>query len=730
MIYSKYIEGGLIPIALALEELGFSRYGDANYTKSLFKTAPNANTMPYGLNPNTMQANVDGSAPVAKYVMITGQKYYSPNNAADLKLVVDPSNKNGEHIRVILISEAGSEGLDFKNIRQVHILEPWYNMNRVEQVIGRAVRHKSHCGLPLDKRNVEIYMHGSYWNEEEEMADMYVYRLAEKKAFIIGQVTRVLKETAVDCLLNIDQTNFTEEKMNQTISLTLSSKKKVDYRIGDKPFTYMCDYMQNCSFSCSKNVDKTNVDKTNDDKKGSNTSTYDLHFLQSNHSRISKRIRQLFREKSIFELDELVQEISIIKPFPIDKIYYTISIFLQFQEWLVDKKGQKGYMIKTDKIYAFQPIEISDEHASIFERKVPLDYKRPAITIQLPKDPILSTSETITKKTPIPSKSVQRLTELGMTVAVPKKSEYLELFSLLQKKIEYVLGESSFVKPKKAERDWYVYAKLVFRICVEKHKMERKKVIGYILHHFLDMLSITDKLIFLQELVLEKDIQNSSLPKGSDLGSDLGSLENQIRHYFLAKLSINEKKPYILLNSLHGKQENKLYSLVSSIWKPYTSGPSPETEKWIQTFNKRTQLLEILNKYADTTELNIGFIGMLKENVFGFKIMNINSDRTRPNPGALCDQADKKKIIHKINELLVLMKKDDEIYSEDPTFHLNSIEKPSLCILYELLMRHYTEQEKELWYLSPEEAIESKLESFIVRSQNIYGQKLFFLVNN
>jgi hypothetical protein len=290
--------------------------------------------------------------------------------------------------------------------------------------------------------------------------------------------------------------------------------------------------------------------------------------------------------------------------------------------------------------------------------------------------------------------------------------------------------------------------------------MDRKKVIGYILHHFLDMLSIPDKLIFLQELVSEKDIQKGSdlgsLAKSSDLGSlapasdlgslapasdlgslapasDLGSLENQIRNYFLAKISINDKKIYLLLNSLHGKLENKIYSLVSSTsWKlsTSTSSQTPETEKWLQTFNKRTQLLDKLNKYPDTTELNIGFIGMLKENVFGFKIMNINNDRSRPNPGALCDQADKKKIIHKINELLVLMKKDDEIYTEDPMFHLHSIEKPSLCILYELLMRHFTEVEKELWYLSPEEAIESKLESFIVRSQNIYGQKLFFLVNN
>ena len=51
---------------------------------------------------------------------------------------------------------AGSEGLDFKFIRQVHVLEPWYNMNRIEQIIGRAVRTCSHKDLPFEERNVEI----------------------------------------------------------------------------------------------------------------------------------------------------------------------------------------------------------------------------------------------------------------------------------------------------------------------------------------------------------------------------------------------------------------------------------------------------------------------------------------------------------------------------------------------------------------------------------------------
>ena len=40
MVYSQYIDGGIVPIALALEELGFTRYGSATYTKPLFKTPP------------------------------------------------------------------------------------------------------------------------------------------------------------------------------------------------------------------------------------------------------------------------------------------------------------------------------------------------------------------------------------------------------------------------------------------------------------------------------------------------------------------------------------------------------------------------------------------------------------------------------------------------------------------------------------------------------------------
>jgi hypothetical protein len=68
----------------------------------------------------------------ARYSMITGDPRISPDNDFEVKSITNDDNINGHKIKVVLISKAGSEGLDFKFMRQVHILEPWYNMNRIE----------------------------------------------------------------------------------------------------------------------------------------------------------------------------------------------------------------------------------------------------------------------------------------------------------------------------------------------------------------------------------------------------------------------------------------------------------------------------------------------------------------------------------------------------------------------------------------------------------------------
>ena len=116
-------------MALAIEEMGYRRYGK---TKSFFKTPP--------------------SERVGSYIIISGTKTISPDNDGEIKAAVKENNKNGEIIKVIIISRAGAEGIDFKYIRQIHLMEPWYNLNRIEQILGRGVRTCSHIKLPFEKR--------------------------------------------------------------------------------------------------------------------------------------------------------------------------------------------------------------------------------------------------------------------------------------------------------------------------------------------------------------------------------------------------------------------------------------------------------------------------------------------------------------------------------------------------------------------------------------------------
>jgi superfamily II DNA/RNA helicase len=78
--------------------------------------------------------------------------------------VVDIYNK-GE-IDVLLLSSSGGEGLDLKNTRQIHIMEPHWNFAKINQVSGRGVRYKSHENLPIEERKVTVY----YWISIPDMS--------------------------------------------------------------------------------------------------------------------------------------------------------------------------------------------------------------------------------------------------------------------------------------------------------------------------------------------------------------------------------------------------------------------------------------------------------------------------------------------------------------------------------------------------------------------------------
>jgi len=82
-------------------------------------------------------------------------------------------NKYGEYVQIMIISSAGAEGISLTCVRQVHILEPFWNFVRIDQVLGRAIRMKSHLDLSKEERNVEQYLYLSVLPKGTNLEDVY-----------------------------------------------------------------------------------------------------------------------------------------------------------------------------------------------------------------------------------------------------------------------------------------------------------------------------------------------------------------------------------------------------------------------------------------------------------------------------------------------------------------------------------------------------------------------------
>lgn len=124
-------------------------------------------------------------------------------------------NFRGAWATCILISQSGAEGINLKHIRNVFILEPFWNQVRIDQVIGRAIRTCSHSELPPEERNVRVIMYVAVFTEEQKKQDMsisrqdngyssdqYIFMMSTNKNSIIQGFLNLLIRASVDCLSN------------------------------------------------------------------------------------------------------------------------------------------------------------------------------------------------------------------------------------------------------------------------------------------------------------------------------------------------------------------------------------------------------------------------------------------------------------------------------------------------------------------------------------------------
>lgn len=204
-IYSDFrtLEGVEV-FAKVLEANGYSKFsGSGTDSKSNSKSNNKSN------NKSDNKLNKKQNKTL-KYAIYSGLEDFNERNKI-LKTFTASNNKYGEHIKCILATSAGAEGLDLKNIRQVHIMEPYWNEVRIKQVIGRAVRRNSHIDLPKNEQNVEVFRYLSVISEEDKKflkpkeqisTDEIITEIARKKEYITEEMLTLMKEASVDCVLN------------------------------------------------------------------------------------------------------------------------------------------------------------------------------------------------------------------------------------------------------------------------------------------------------------------------------------------------------------------------------------------------------------------------------------------------------------------------------------------------------------------------------------------------
>lgn len=175
------------------------------------------------------------------------------DRAKILEVFNSPENKYGDIIKILLITEAGAEGITVKNVRQMHIMEPYWNEVQIRQVIGRAKRMYSHSMLREGERHVQVYRYKMIFTSEQKdyitrnlnwrldekfTTDEVVGLIAQKKKSVTDQVERFMKQTAVDCFLNKADNDKHEENpliCYNVVSLTnpsKSSSNRESYKIG------------------------------------------------------------------------------------------------------------------------------------------------------------------------------------------------------------------------------------------------------------------------------------------------------------------------------------------------------------------------------------------------------------------------------------------------------------------------------------------------------------------
>lgn len=368
-VYTRFISAGALPLALVLEANGYTPYGrrsgllaDGIQTSGRRQCAlcPLREEEHRGLGERAGHPFTP-----AYYGLLTGDVTLSPKNADIIKAEQNVANVYGGKLKVIVGSQVASEGVDLRFIREIHVLDSWFHLNKTEQILGRGIRYRSHCHpeLPVEKRNTTIYLYAATLPQEmsRETADLYSYRVAFRKAVQVGRVSRVLKENAIDCNLNHDAIIISGQPPVRQIDAQRHERPTVN--INDMPFTAVCDWTE-CAYDCKPKIEVV--------PGGTDDSTYSDFAARWRESSLKKRIKLLFEEQPSYRDEDLIEMLDIPQANIVDLLLSIVdNRFFQ-----VTYKGVSGYIRYCNKYFIFQPNVYGDLQIPMALRAAKVPVKR------------------------------------------------------------------------------------------------------------------------------------------------------------------------------------------------------------------------------------------------------------------------------------------------------------------------------------------------------------------
>jgi hypothetical protein len=316
-VYSNLVETGAQLFAMCLEEHGFSpAFGD-----SLLNTSGEV-----------------GVGSKGRYALFT-----SDTSDTDIKKALARlrrrENANGDEIRVIVASPKVSEGVDFRYVRQIHVLDPWFNMSRIEQVIGRGMRTCSHSLLPFEEQNCTVYLHACRFSSgTRETLDEHIYReYAERKAIGIAKVKKAVMQSAMDCTLELPVNSLPLDWLKLTITQTRSQ----DRESVSLPLEKMTSsaFLDDSSFECKVSPSPEDPDHVRP-----------LSAILDVKDEVLDKVIQLFQRKPVWRQADLLANLKKYDPTLVKYILQN-AISMGFQ--LKDKNGRIGRLEAKNGLFAF-----------------------------------------------------------------------------------------------------------------------------------------------------------------------------------------------------------------------------------------------------------------------------------------------------------------------------------------------------------------------------------------